>query len=311
MRSGVNICIEQKDWDQAAIHAANMSEIELTLGRMTEALKDSEQSVIYADLGDNAFRRWSKRTTHANALHQVGRFVEAEVRFREAEQIQGESQPRSPLLYSVPGFGYCDLLLGPAERAAWRRTLKDPNLDEPLIETIAPISQRATQSLEIAVKNKWLLDIALDHLTLGRASFYGTILSDTGLSLPESEDSILKTKINDIVNRLRRAGTQEQLPLGLLIRAWFRFLDETRIGPDSAREDLDEAWEIAERGPMRLYMADIHLYRARLFFREKEYPWESPEADLRAARKLIEHCGYWRRKQELDDAERVILKKSV
>lgn len=28
---------------------------------------------------------------------------------------------------------------------------------------------------------------------------------------------------------------------------------------------LDEAWEIAERGSMRLHMADIHLYRARLF----------------------------------------------
>ena len=27
---------------------------------------------------------------------------------------------------------------------------------------------------------------------------------------------------------------------------------------------------------MKLYMADIHLYRARLFFREAEYPWESP-----------------------------------
>ena len=32
-----------------------------------------------------------------------------------------------------------------------------------------------------------------------------------------------------------------------------------------AREDLDEAHEIAERGPMRLHLADIHLHRARLF----------------------------------------------
>ncbi len=34
-----------------------------------------------------------------------------------------------------------------------------------------------------------------------------------------------------------------------------------------------------------------------------KYPWESPEADLAAARKLIEKCGYWRRKEELEDAE--------
>jgi hypothetical protein len=40
------------------------------------------------------------------------------------------------------------------------------------------------------------------------------------------------------------------------------------------------AWEIAERGPMKLLLADIHLHRARLFFREAEYPWGSPGADL-------------------------------
>jgi hypothetical protein len=62
----------------------------------------------------------------------------------------------------------------------------------------------------------------------------------------------------------------------------------------SAQSDLDESWEIAERGPMRLHLADIHLHRARLF-RDKE--------ELKRARALIEQCGYWRRKQELEDAE--------
>ncbi|MEP6672599.1 MAG: hypothetical protein ABJF10_25775 [Chthoniobacter sp.] len=38
-----------------------------------------------------------------------------------------------------------------------------------------------------------------------------------------------------------------------------------------------------------------------------KYPWESPEADLQAARELIEKCGYGRRKEELEDAEEAIL----
>jgi len=72
-----------------------------------------------------------------------------------------------------------------------------------------------------------------------------------------------------------------------------------------------EAWEIAERGPMKLFMADIHLHRARLFFREKEYPkeWISPQADLAAAEKLINDCGYHRRDEELADAKAAILSK--
>ena len=66
---------------------------------------------------------------------------------------------------------------------------------------------------------------------------------------------------------------------------------------------MDEAWEIAERGPMKLFMADIHLHRARFFGRETLYPWESPHADLAEARLLIEKCGYGRRKEEFEDAE--------
>ena len=34
--------------------------------------------------------------------------------------------------------------------------------------------------------------------------------------------------------------------------------------------------------------------------------WGSPAADLAAARELIEKCGYGRRKEELEDAERAI-----
>jgi hypothetical protein len=66
------------------------------------------------------------------------------------------------------------------------------------------------------------------------------------------------------------------LPRSLLTRAWLRSLTGQRAGPESAQSDLDEAWEIAERGPMPLFMADIHLYRARLFYREATYPWGIP-----------------------------------
>src|SRR6185436_12873130 len=119
-------------------------------------------------------------------------------------------------------------------------------------------------------------------------------------------------ELDAAVSGLRRAGMQDHLPRGLLTRAWLRFLTGTRSGPESAQEDLDEAWEIAERGPMRLHMANIQLYRARLFHAVKPYPWDKfedgsrgrgPKDDLADARKLIERCGYWRRKEELEDAE--------
>ena len=53
------------------------------------------------------------------------------------------------------------------------------------------------------------------------------------------------------VDLLLRAGAQNQLPGSLLTRALFR---ATSGDFDGAREDLDEAYEVAERGPMRLYL---------------------------------------------------------
>ena len=38
------------------------------------------------------------------------------------------------------------------------------------------VTERATETLPIAERNAWLLDIALDHLTLGRAAVYGAIV---------------------------------------------------------------------------------------------------------------------------------------
>ena len=79
--------------------------------------------MTYADRSGDAFQRMAMRTTHADALHQAGRRAEAEARFREAEQMQAERQPDYPLLYSLQGFRYCDLLLAAAERAAWQSDL--------------------------------------------------------------------------------------------------------------------------------------------------------------------------------------------
>ena len=66
---------------------------------------------------------------------------------------------------------------------------------------------------------------------------------------------------------------------------------------------------------MPLFLADIHLHRARLFGRTKDeggrmkYPWESPHNDLAEARRLIEKHGYGCRMEELEDAENVIVRK--
>jgi hypothetical protein len=316
-RAGLENYIKQESWKNAAATASNLSELELTLGEVAAAVKDAEQSVTYADRSGDAFQRMGKRTTHADALHQAGRRAETAARFREAEQIQAERQPQDPLLYSLAGFRYCDLLLAEAEREAGKA--QGEAKQEALLVKCRAVSERAAQTLKIAERNHWLLDIALDHLTLGRAALYAAILEsrsrreESAPPLPASQPNLASaaTEIDHAVSGLRRAGVQDYLLRGLLTRAWLRSLTGPATGPESAQSDLDEAWEIAERGSMPLFQADIHLYRARLFFREAEYPWNkdpdgtprAPEDDLAAAEKLINKRGYHRRDEELADAK--------
>jgi len=307
-RAGLKVYVQEENWTAAAITSSNLSDLELVLGNVAQGVADAELSVTYADRSGDQFQQLSKRAAYADSLHQAGRPAESEKSFREAEEIQKEYQPDFPLLYSLQGFDFCELLLARTECAAWKWILRQRGQsDDELLhaESIRTVSDRAKQILRWVEESQVsLLSLGLQPLTLGRVALYKTILFETPM-LSGSKKSLEET-LDRAVNGLRLAGIQDYLPRGLLTRAWHRFLIGARIGAESAQEDLNSAWEIAERGPMRLHMADIHLYRARLFFREKEYPWESPQADLAAARKLIEQCGYWRRKEELEDAEAVI-----
>lgn len=247
--------------------------------------------------------------------------------FVEAERMQVERQAKYPLLYSLAGFRYCDLLLAEAERAAWRSTGVPPvnpsvgkgeslgwgdhgleahatGRDARVAECRA-VAERAEQTLKwVTGARTALLDIPLDHLTLGRSALYAALLSSP--SPPASAFEHPTSHLESAVSGLRRAGTTHHIPRALLTRAWLRAITGARTGADSAQSDLDEAWEIAERGPMPLHMADIHLHRARLFFRGVTgagYPWGSPEQDLAEARRLIEKHSYGRRIPELEHAE--------
>lgn len=309
-RASLEMAVRLQDWKNAARGAHNVSELELTLGEVTAAVQDAEESVGFADHSEDAFMRMGNRSVLADALHQAGRRGEAMERFREAEAMQRERQPRYPFLYSLQGFRYYDLLLSDAERGASLRWLGfepaaavNPGQQNLAVEgeDLRTVEERASQTLAWVTSQNWLLDIALDHLALGRASLYRGILEGATPPEPrvptsEGKDSAptlatARQHLAAAVNGFRAAGYQDHLPRGLISRAWLHML---HVNAEDARADLDEAWRIAERGLMRLHMADILLHRARLF-RDKPA--------LAQARILVEQCGYHRRDGELADAE--------
>jgi tetratricopeptide (TPR) repeat protein len=293
MKAALETTIRLHDWNNAARYANNLSELYLTLGDLPQALAYAEQSVELADRSGDAFWRMASRTALADALHQAGRPEEAEAAFREAEEMQKEDQPEFPLLYSLAGYRYCDLLLSQGE--------------------YTEVERRARQTLEWAEQYLGLLDVALDNLSLGRA---GLLQAQHD---PQSPISQSLEPLTRAVDGMRQAGTQHHIPRGLLARAEYYRLTGAF---ERAKRDLDEAFAIATRGGMRLHLADCHLEYARLYLailRPERSAEGTQSKDMRAmtpeqlkekaqdhwgtAKDMIEKMGYHRRDREVQELE--------
>jgi tetratricopeptide (TPR) repeat protein len=267
LKAGLEARIALGDRKNAARSATNLSQLHLTLGDIRQAVNYAEQSVALADRSGAAFERMVFRTALADALHQGGRISEADRFFQQAEQMQKEQDPGCPLLYSLQGFLYCDLLLAQGRH----RDVRD----------------RGKRMFERHLPSDSLVDIALDHLSLGRAC------------LLEGDSGEAQSHLDEAVSGLRQAGRQDYLPHGLLARASLHRLKRDFA---HAQRDLDEALLIATRGSMRLHEADCHLEQARLSLATGDLARAS--ASLAAGRKIVQETGYHRRDAEVAELEK-------
>jgi hypothetical protein len=310
-RAGLRTREDAEEWHNAAIQASNLSETELLVGAVDAAVAAGKTSIAHADRSGDKFQMMSKRATGAAALHAAGQQHDAELLFTEAERRQREWQPYYPLLYSVVGYYYCNLVLAKGD---WAAAL-----------------ERATQTLEWAKTQGTLrLDIALDTLTLGRA-LLGLGLAGDGDTVRARCNNVEAscTYLNQAIDGLRASGATHHIPRGLLAHAVFR----RSIGDwKNAMGDLDEIEEIAEPGPMKLYLCDMAFEHARLALAkieafaplngmlEKDNPpkpimpdaaeiarlKEEAAKQIKIAADYIEGCGYHRRDEELAELQAVL-----
>jgi hypothetical protein len=83
----------------------------------------------------------------ADALHQSGDLDHSVRLFQESEEMQAERQAEYPILKTLPGYWYCARLLDQGRNAY--------------------VVSRASRTLLWHETESSLLDIALDHLSLG------------------------------------------------------------------------------------------------------------------------------------------------
>ncbi len=297
--SGLALYKERSEWKRAAVAATNVCYLSLTVGDVARALTSSEESVLFADKSGNDFQQLSTRATLADALHQAGRWDASIKIFREVEAKQAEREPSSPRLYSRRGYQFCDLLLGRPGPQVWsglKESIVGDGDVQRLREACEEVVDRARYAMELAQRNQWILDLAHDHLSLGRAHFGRALCGYHGAG------GLAKQHLNRAVEEFRASGYENFLPRGLLARAAYRRVYDER---SSVEADLDEAEVLAERGPMLLFLADVYLERTLL---HRTYG-ENDEARRRldAAKELIERCGYERRRPDAEILEEVLM----
>ncbi|TKJ39095.1 hypothetical protein CEE37_11790 [candidate division LCP-89 bacterium B3_LCP] len=263
---------KQSDWINYAIQVGNISELYLIIGDIGNALVIAGNSFEASEMSSNIPQFITTQTAFANALHKAGNIKQAKILFSRAEEIQKSYQPNYPLLYSLQGFNYCDLLLS--------------------LGNYSEVINRGSQTLKWMTQQNWLLGIALDNLTLGRA-YLLQILNDKRSAFSKAENHL-----NEAVIGLRKAGVQEYIARGLQTRA-----ELYRVKEDftNCLYDLEEAMEIATLGGMRLFEADCHLGYARLYMAKGEK--EKAREHLCKAKEIIDDTGYHRRDEEVKNLE--------
>jgi DNA-binding winged helix-turn-helix (wHTH) protein/tetratricopeptide (TPR) repeat protein len=250
MSAAAQVYAEIGPWKEAAIGYGNVSEIHLALGNIQDAIHAAHRAVEFADKSGDKFQKVRKRSALANAYHEAGEIPEATRLFIEAENLEAEFFPEYPILDSVMGYFYCDLLLEQGQ----------------YVEVVS----RATKCLAIAEGCSDPISIGLAHLSLGGAHSLGS---------PESAHHL-----DQAVEFLRSAGALNHLPRGLLARRKVRDMNEVfRIATRSSMRLFLADYHIASTqlalGRNDPAEARSHFARAEAIVRDTGYRRRASELE--------------------------------
>ena len=287
-------------FSNSSIDAANLSETELLVGEVASAVSTARKAIDHAVKSKGAYQLIVSLSTCADALHHAGRLEEAVQLFARAQQVEGE-------LYSVAGYRYGSVLLSNGEYSAAREFA-------PHIYTKHGASSP--------------LGLALENLLTARAVL-ALNLAQARRSIAATDLQTIRSCLEQSINGFQKLDQRDDVPRAYLAEAIFC---RNRGDWGGAARSLDEVAEIADPGPMQLYLCDMALERARLAFArceafaplngilETDPPRpEVPDPDkiaklkqdaegqLRIAADYIDKCGYHLRDEELSGLQAVLL----
>lgn len=258
LRATLQRHLSAERWKEAASGTQNLANLLSFSGRLSEAIALAHRGLEYATR-DARNAAWDiSEATLAGLLSNAGQREAATDGFLRAESLQCKNEPKARFLYSFRGHTYCRLLLDQGKAAE--------------------VVERGNATLEISVRTNRLLDIGLDHQSLGEA------LAQLG-QWPQAVQHL-----DQAITHLQRAGLVQFLAAGHVARAGL----QRQLGLwEAAADDLTVAADIAEPVGIKLILTDIALERAQLALARNDRAEARRQWELGA--KLVQECGYHRR----------------
>ncbi len=212
----------------AAECSGAISELQVLLGRLEEAVEAGEQSVKEAGFVDDPKLVVYNLCVKADSLHESGRYELAEETFINAEELVKKCCDPKASLQSIPAFRYAAFLLGHGRCREVLDRMKT-------LQTAGP------------------LDEALKDLFVGRAL------------LREARTDQAKQYLDQAVHKLYRIDIHEALILSLRERAHVQTMQGQL---DKAMRTLQRAIFMSRRAGMILYEASCRLLAVEIHRRQ-------------------------------------------
>ena len=265
----LNALVEREKWALASTLSETISEEQLILGRISEAIETAHRGIKYSDKSDRPLKKVQSRAAYAKALHQAGDTKQALSHFEASGKIHTTENIDTPYLYST--WGYYDLMI-------------ELGQSNHVFEMIKK-QQKLLTNFETELTPAYgLLDLA--HVLFSVKAF-----------------SAAANSVEKAVSVFQKSGVKNLLPLALLTRASLSRQTNNFV---KAHQDLQEVYDIAHPSGMRLYLTDYHLEMARLLLKQWQQQLldDSAQADIQnhiaSAVKLIDETGYHRRDKEVE-----------
>ncbi len=322
LRKALEVAHRHENWTVAATVATKLSEVYRARGDLPTALHFAKQGVAYvsrADVPTDVALR--SRAFLGFAQYWVGQFDEANATFQEAEDVQKHANPQRPILHSVLGYMYCELLLDHLESRVGRLT------GAQFTQAWGELHRRIRRALTFAEHDALPCDIGLQRVSMGRLYMLAwerrvaegsaggptTRVGARSARQPSGMDnayplSALAQALRHVtaaVEHLRESNHLNYLPRALLTRAAVYRLQGHF---DRAHDDVNEVVDIAQSGAMDFYQADAHLERASLHLaayrgsRHEDHLCHA-SVSLDRARTLIQQMHYYRRSRQVRELE--------